>query len=576
MIVGTYKKVALALLSSLAIVALFILNAEPYIRSDGYCYWHIARSIVDQGSFISVDRPDYWDYMGHVKTEFEGKYISVCAPGTGILLVAPVFVASVIDSLLPPGSQDYFLAYNGHTLTEGVTILLFSLIVFFITLTLIYRTLRTLEFSRFKSLISLALIYASSYAVWYVLILSTFTHTYEMFSVSLTMYGVSLFLKAKHKYAIFIVASGIGLSILIRPTLLFLGVGFFIYLILKRDVRNILRLAIAGLPFASIYMLYNAVSYGGIFKTGYTNVWESAFTINEFNGLNILFSSYRGWLVYSPIFILSLIGLVLLYRRIRTVSLMSLLTIFGTVIIYGFWEAWWGGGSFGSRFLIFAVPFGAIGLAELWQRLRNYGNVLLIISILLTAYSVMITGLYRVTSVENNPNTYTPLYLIQSTYEGLTSLEEGQTAASYLIDNLQTGSGLLALLLGRMDYAITVKETDLGIEISSWAPPISSQTKPTRIPVIAKDNQSNEIFEFEISGLSRTFIACEDKCDFSAFQTVDDINGEIVSLPVSRYTGILLDRWELQLYFELVGNVQFKGNIIPWDVGSPSYVLKSQ
>ncbi|MDX1906760.1 MAG: hypothetical protein SF053_06970 [Bacteroidia bacterium] len=78
-----------------------------------------------------------------------------------------------------------------------------------------------------------------------------------------------------------------------------------------------------------------------------------------------LFSYRKGWLVYTPVMILALIGFVPLYRQMKGVFLPAL--VFMTTMIYVVyaWDVWWYGGSFGSRPLIqyyalLALPMGAL------------------------------------------------------------------------------------------------------------------------------------------------------------------------------------------------------------------------
>lgn len=71
---------------------------------------------------------------------------------------------------------------------------------------------------------------------------------------------------------------------------------------------------------------------------------------------DVLISYRKGWLVYSPIMILSLIGFIPLYRYYRFLFL-------GVAVYFGLhfyltaaWDIWWYGGSFGQRALIQAYP----------------------------------------------------------------------------------------------------------------------------------------------------------------------------------------------------------------------------
>src|SRR6185369_14401225 len=137
---------------------------------------------------------------------------------------------------------------------------------------------------------------------------------------------------------------------------------------------------------------------------------------------------YRGRFIYSPLFFLAIIGLIIFYKRSKFWSLCSLFTIAALVIIYGFWPAWWGGGSYGQRFLIPLMPFGAIGIASLIAKIKNQKlkikNLIIFIIVGAASWSLMLTIMYRFTPVaELRPrsdsvgrmlsgNRYTPIDII--------------------------------------------------------------------------------------------------------------------------------------------------------------------
>ena len=53
---------------------LFITNAEPYVRSDGWYYYHTAECLINEHNFICSEKPEYWGFMdGHTQNTFNGK-----------------------------------------------------------------------------------------------------------------------------------------------------------------------------------------------------------------------------------------------------------------------------------------------------------------------------------------------------------------------------------------------------------------------------------------------------------------------------------------------------------------------
>ncbi|MFK7923315.1 MAG: hypothetical protein AB8H47_15230 [Bacteroidia bacterium] len=83
-------------------------------------------------------------------------------------------------------------------------------------------------------------------------------------------------------------------------------------------------------------------------------------------------ASYRkGWLIYTPVMILALIGFVPLYRRLRERFFMVVALFLITFYIVFAWEVWWYGGSFGARplvqsYALLSLPIAAL-LSAAWE-----------------------------------------------------------------------------------------------------------------------------------------------------------------------------------------------------------------
>lgn len=84
-----------------------------------------------------------------------------------------------------------------------------------------------------------------------------------------------------------------------------------------------------------------------------------------------MFSYKAGWLVYTPMMVFALIGLVPLFRRQQTIWYGIFLFSLAFAYVTFAWEIWWYGGSLGQRGMVQAYPVLAIPLAvlieQLWQ-----------------------------------------------------------------------------------------------------------------------------------------------------------------------------------------------------------------
>lgn len=86
----------------------------------------------------------------------------------------------------------------------------------------------------------------------------------------------------------------------------------------------------------------------------------------------------KGWLIYSPLVILGLIGLASMFgdrsMRYLAIPVVSFLAVF-TYIVFS-WTQWWYGGSFGSRPMVSALALLALPVAYLARQLFSRHRVL--------------------------------------------------------------------------------------------------------------------------------------------------------------------------------------------------------
>jgi hypothetical protein len=84
-----------------------------------------------------------------------------------------------------------------------------------------------------------------------------------------------------------------------------------------------------------------------------------------------LLSPGKGLLVYMPVVLLTIPGLVLMWRRHRAVALAIALPLLSTAVAYSNYGSWFGGQSWGPRFLVPAISLLGLSLAPLWDETRN-------------------------------------------------------------------------------------------------------------------------------------------------------------------------------------------------------------
>ncbi len=164
----------------------------------------------------------------------------------------------------------------------------------------------------------------------------------------------------------------LGFALICRPSDIGIVLPLVLYVLIYYR-HAIWPFLISGLPPALFQILYNIIYFSHPLRSQYPlsdgsrwnmSVWDS------FTGL--LFSPARGLFIYSPIFLFSLIGIVLVWKKhgdpfYRYISVGIALEIF----LLSMWKGWWGGFCYGPRLLADLTPALAIFFCPLKDWLLN-------------------------------------------------------------------------------------------------------------------------------------------------------------------------------------------------------------
>ena len=114
---------------------------------------------------------------------------------------------------------------------------------------------------------------------------------------------------------------------------------------------------ISAIPAFFLQLWYNIAYFGDPFHqqfSGLINLWSTPL----WEGVSgLLFSPGRGLFVYSPVFLLSIVGVGLAwYRGGDSLIRYTSVAVGGTILLYGKWYSWWGGDTYGPRLLADISP----------------------------------------------------------------------------------------------------------------------------------------------------------------------------------------------------------------------------
>lgn len=213
-------------------------------------------------------------------------------------------------------------------------------------------------------------------------------HIYLFALIALFFHYLLKFKEVKEKKSLIIAALILGLISAIRPTHVLLGL---LPLLMLRKVypthwgywKAILWFPLAGLLFNLPQLIYWKVLGGSWFIL---NMHVEEIVLVDPKIFDFLFSYKKGWLIYSPVFLLVIPGFFQLYKRKKELFWSFLSVMLLAIWIFSSWECWWYAASFGSRVMIDLYPLliVPVGFALVYFQQTKIGTVSLLIFVGLT------------------------------------------------------------------------------------------------------------------------------------------------------------------------------------------------
>lgn len=298
----------------------------------------------------------------------EGKKVIKTSMGLSILYL-PAFVLGHAIALLTNYPADGFsLPYKFFLIWGAFVYLILGLVLL--------RNILSRYFSNWIVAFTLLALFFGTNLLYYSTFEATMPHVYNFFLFSLFLYLTLGWHEKQTLKNSLLLGLITGLIILVRPTnlliilvLILIGVTSFreagnrIVFFLTRWKHVLIMLSAAILVWVP-QMIYWKYQTGQLFYFSYPG---ERFFFDNPQILNGLFSYRKGWLLYAPVMIFSIIGFVALYRRQKQffwpLSIIIIITIY---IIFSWWS-WWYGGSFGGRAMIDYYPLLAFPLAAFLQ-----------------------------------------------------------------------------------------------------------------------------------------------------------------------------------------------------------------
>ncbi|MFH1118858.1 MAG: hypothetical protein V1775_03490 [Bacteroidota bacterium] len=251
------------------------------------------------------------------------------------------------------------------------------------------RKLLLEHFSETITALTLLIIVPGTNLTWYISSEATMSHVYS-FALVIVMYRlIQKWFLAPSTGNTILLGLVFGLIVLIRPTNIMFLVLFFatdkiqgrMQFLFRNYGKIVLMMVMFLLVWAPQFAFWKYVS-GNWFL--YTYGRENFFWNNP-QIISSMFSFRKGWLVYTPLMLLTFVGLIFLWKQYRPVFWHVLTVLILLIYINSSWWCWWFGGSYGNRayidgYGIFALAVGSslTAVAALRNKILSFSVILIL------------------------------------------------------------------------------------------------------------------------------------------------------------------------------------------------------
>lgn len=137
--------------------------------------------------------------------------------------------------------------------------------------------------------------------------------------------------------------------------------------LLRREWKSVLTAAITLFFIGSVQLVYYKTFTGHYFFNSYSNNPGEGFEFFSPYIWEVLFSFRKGWLIYTPIMMLAIMGFVFMYIKNQAAFISVLIFFFLSFYIISSWSCWWYADSFSQRSFIPMYVFLSLPLGHLLQ-----------------------------------------------------------------------------------------------------------------------------------------------------------------------------------------------------------------
>jgi len=369
------------------------------VGSDGIKYYAILRSMVLDQDFDFANDFALFETTGPI-VESTGKAANPFAIGTALLWLPFFLLAHILSFLLNTFGLN--LSTNGISYLYEATVLVGSIIYASLGFLLIYKIAQRL-FNFQAALIATIGMWWATPAIYYMIAEPSMSHATTIFANVLFLFVWYPARPNRNVRDWFVLGLVTGLVALVRwqegviVLVPILGLGWWVWRKKIPLSKGLLYLLIFGitvlLAFAPQFVMWSQV-YGSplLIPQG-----ENFMHWLDPKPLLTLFSTRHGLITWHPIFLLALFGLIPLWRRDRTLTLVVLGAFLVQLYVNSAADHWWADDGFGGRRFAGLIPFLALSMTAFvsWVYERKYLRWLVIFLLILVMWNGLSFAQYR-------------------------------------------------------------------------------------------------------------------------------------------------------------------------------------
>ncbi len=378
----------------LTTLLVFLLIYTAYLRSGNNVTFDSAWTIHTSMSLLREHNADLDEYRNFLNTAgqtqayatetIDGHVYNSYPMGSSIIAL-PIVAAA--DQLLHLWYGVDLQEYLQHSFSEPLELLIAALLVT-LTAFILYRLARL--YLPFPAALLLTLIFAFCTSAWSTASRVLWQHTASLLMLSLTLY---LALLARRRPALIqFISIPLVLSYTIRPTNSISIVLFtlFVFIAYRRYLaRYLLWALLVAVPFFA----FNQSIYHAWLSPYYRQYQDFSFATFLPALIGQWLSPSRGLLIYSPVLLLAIFGLLIKIRRKQS-ELLDV-CVLGIIVLHwiaiSIWPMWWGGWSYGPRMFTDMLPYFFYFMIPVFQPAPHWKRrpkiALAVLTLLLVAWS---------------------------------------------------------------------------------------------------------------------------------------------------------------------------------------------